>query len=42
MKDTASARLIGLFVLGGLLLGSILLLMFGSGQYFSKVQRYVA
>lgn len=42
MKDTASARLIGLFVLGGLLLGSILVLMFGSGQYFSKVQRYVA
>ena len=42
MKASASARLIGLFVLGGLLLGSILLLMFGSGHYFSKVQRYVA
>jgi paraquat-inducible protein B len=41
MKASPSARLIGLFVLGGLLLGSILLLMFGSGHYFSKVQRYV-
>jgi paraquat-inducible protein B len=42
MKASASARLIGLFVMGGLFLGSVLLLMFGSGHYFSKVKRYVA
>ncbi len=42
MNASANARLIGLFVLGGLLLGTMLLLMFGSGNYFSKVQRYVA
>ena len=42
MNSAASARLIGLFVLGGLLLAVVLLLMFGSGNYFGKVQRYVA
>ena len=42
MSAAANPRLIGLFVLGGLLLGTVLLLMFGSGAAFSKVQRYVA
>ncbi len=42
MKTIAEPRLIGLFVLGGLALTTFLLLMFGSGDYFSKVQRYVA
>ena len=41
MKISVSTRLIGLFVLGGLLLAVVLLLMFGSGNYFSQAQRYV-
>jgi len=42
MKVSANPRLIGLFVLGGLLLTVVLLLMFGSGHYFGKVRKYVA
>ncbi|MFM8443973.1 MAG: MlaD family protein [Methylococcus sp.] len=42
MKVSANPRLIGLFVMGGLLLTVVLLLMFGSGQYFGKVRQYVA
>jgi paraquat-inducible protein B len=41
MNVSADNRLIGLFVLGGLLLAVILTLMFGGGHYFSKIQRYV-
>lgn len=42
MNSPANTRLIGLFVLGGLTLASVLVLMFGGGNYFSRSERYVA
>jgi paraquat-inducible protein B len=42
MSKPADARLIGLFVLGGLALAAALVLIFGGGRYFTSAQKYVA
>ena len=42
MSQPADARLIGLFVLGALALAVVLVLAFGGGGYFGKVQKYTA
>lgn len=42
MDNRLDVRIIGLFVLGGLALATVLVLMFGGGYYFSHVQRFVA
>ena len=41
MKSVAHPRLIGLFVLLGLGLWTVLIIMWGSGSYFSSLPRYV-
>jgi paraquat-inducible protein B len=41
MSYAASPRLIGLFTLGAMILGTVLILTFGGGNAFSKIQRYV-
>jgi paraquat-inducible protein B len=42
MSGAASARLIGVFVLGAVALGVVLLLLLGRGNYFSHSKPYVA
>ena len=41
MKSVAHPRLIGLFVLLGLALWTVIIIMWGSGSYFSSLPRYV-
>lgn len=41
MTKLSSARLIGLFVLGGIIVLVILLMLFGSGEYFKPKKRFV-
>jgi len=41
MKSVAHPRLIGLFVLLGLGLWTVIIIMWGSGSYFSSLPRYV-